>query len=322
MRCQLLLLFALAACNGEPVSEFGLPESDDEMISIPADDDGSDLLAVIDEGLATAGKGPDLRRFVLIRSVDRHDPRMPDAGFHFVVGAGVKLPAGSIRARRVWSTSGEVDGDNAELQRYAISIGIERGAMRPFSPAVTETVERICGALAREETGLKLHPDCVMAMGEAPFAKHHDAAADERLLAAAARAHVPLPTPDGNLTIHGGERARTVAYELRTSAVGREIGMMMRKQFDGPNRGMLFIYPHKAQRRFWMRNCFIPIDLAYIKNGKIIQIERMTAQPGVVTDRLPRYESISAIRYVLEMPDGWFGRNGVGVGAKVDGLPK
>lgn len=316
----LLLALLLAACNGaEPAGGEALPASDEEVVSIPADDDGSALLAAIDQGLATAGKSADMRRFVLIRALDRHDPRLPDTAFHFVVGAGVKLPEGAIRVRRSWSTSGEVHGDNAELQRYAVAVGIERGAPRPYSPAVIETVSRICGALARPELGLGLHPDCVVAMGEVPFTKPHDADADERAVAAAARTRVPVPTPAGNLRIDG---RLTVPYELRNTSIGREVGMMLRRHPDGGNRGMLFVYPHKAQRRFWMRNCFLPLDLAYIKNGKVIQIETMSAQPGVPTADLPRYESITAVRYVLEMPAGWFAGNGVAVGAAVEGLPE
>jgi uncharacterized membrane protein (UPF0127 family) len=275
------------------------------------------LLAAIDRGLATRGKGPDLRRFVLIRSIDRHDPRLPDSAFHFVVGAGVKLPEGAIRVRRSWSTSGEVDGDNAELQRYAIAVGIERGAPRPYSPVVIETVSRICGALARPEFGLQLHPGCVVSMGEVPFTRPNEVDADERPVAAAARTRVPLPTPSGNLKIDG---RLTVAYELRDTTVGREIGMMLRRQFDGENRGMLFVYPHKAQRRFWMRNCFIPIDLAYIKHGRIEEIVTMPPQPGIPTADLPAYESNTAVRYALEMPGGWFVDHGVVVGDAIEGL--
>ncbi|MHC4937855.1 MAG: DUF192 domain-containing protein [Planctomycetota bacterium] len=319
MRWHLTILLAFVACNGEPVEETGLPETDGEIVSIPADDDGSALLAVIDEGLSTPGRGPDLCWFVLIRALDRHDPRIPDTGYHFVVGAGVNLPAGSIRARRVWSTAGVVDGANSELDKFSVAVAIERRAPRPYPEAVTQAVGRICEALVSR--GVKLHPDCVLAMGEVPFSRHHDADADERILAAAARTRVPVPTPDGNMTVHGAE-ARTVAYELRDTDVGRNVGMMMRKRFDGENRGMLFVYPHRASRRFWMRNCFVPMDLAYIKNGKIVQIERMSPQPGVPEDRLPRYESITAIRYVLEVPSGWFARNGVAVGARVEGLPQ
>ena len=319
MRVLLTGLLFLAACNGDRVAGASLPASDEEIVSIASGDDGSELLVAIENGLATAGKGPDMRRFVLIRSLDRHDPRIPDTAYHFVVGAGVQLPEGAIRVRRAWTTSGEVDGDNSELQRYAVAIGIERGAPRPYSAAVIEAVSRICGALARPEFGLDLHPDCIIAMGEVPFARLHEADADERLVAAAARTRVPVPTPAGNLRI---DDRLTVAYDLRDTSVGRETGMMLRRRFDGENRGMLFVYPHKAQRRFWMRNCFIPIDLAYIKNGAIVQIETMAAAAGIPTPDLPRYESVTAVRYVLEMPSGWFAANGVAVGARVDGLPE
>jgi len=317
MRAAALLLF-FAACHGEPVD--GDPAGrNDGTILIPADADDAALLDAIDRGLATPGKGPDLRRFVLIRSLDRHDPRLPDSALHFVVGAGARMPEGSIRVRRSWSTSGEVDGSNEELQNYAVAIGIERGAPRPFSPAVVEMVSRICGALARPEFGLELHPDAVVAMGEVPFTNPHTVDAAERRLAAAARTHVPVPLPDGSLTIAG---EHTVAYERRDTTVGRQVGLMLRRGFDGDNRGMLFVYPHRANRGFWMRNCLVPIDIAYIKNGEIVQIETMEPKPGVPTGDLPRFESVTPVRYVLEMPGGWFRERGVERGAAVEGLPE
>jgi len=318
-RAALFLILALTACNGDPTGDRSAPASDDESVFIPADDDGRALQAVIDAGLSAEGKGPDLRRFVLIRAIDRHDPRVPDSAFHFVVGAGVELPAGSIRARRVWSTAGEVDGDNSELQKFSVAVGVERGAPRPFGPEVVDAVGRICAALVRPETGLQIHPDCVVAMSEVPFARPHELGVDEELLARAARTRVAKPMPHGTLGIDG---APPVAYELRDTPIGREIGMMMRRSFDGENRGMLFVYPHKANRRFWMRNCLIPIDLAYIKGGEIVQIETMPAQAGVPTADLPRYESITPVRYVLEMPAGWFAQHGVAPGAGVTGLPE
>ena len=97
---------------------------------------------------------------------------------------------------------------------------------------------------------------------------------------------------------------------------------MIRRRFDGENRGMLFVYPHRAQRNFWMRNCFVPIDLAYIYKGKIDQIhEAMEPQAGKPRREFIHHPSDSFIRYALEMPAGWFQENGLGKGTIVEGLP-
>lgn len=323
MRWFAFLVLLLSACNNDVLesadpsgSSRGQSPGDlGDMFSIPADDDGQGLSRAIDEGLNTQGKGDDHWRFVLIRAIDRHDTRLPDEAFHFVVGAGVEMEPGGIRARRVWSNGGQFHGDNSELERCGVAIGIERGATRPYSEEVTDAVARICEALARR---IDLHPDCVVAMEEVPFARQSEFDSAERRVAAIARARVPVPPVVGTLIVGGVK----VEYEKRDTTAGREIGMMLRKRFDGENRGMLFVYPHRAQRRFWMRNCLIPMDLAYIKKGRIEQIENMDAQAGVPTGGLPRYESITPIRFVLEMPSGWFAKNSVAVGAAVTGLPK
>ncbi|MEM8884131.1 MAG: DUF192 domain-containing protein [Planctomycetota bacterium] len=327
MRPIVLLAFLIACTNGtdgtdepaeQPGEGGGEARARNDVVTIPAEDDGTRLRAVIDRGLQTSGKGPDLVRFVVIRAADRHDARTPNAAFHFVIGDGVELEAGAIEARHIWSNSGQIDGRNEELERYGISIAVERGATQPFSPIVVERTRRIVDALLAR---VPIHPDCVVAMGEVPFAKDHAADGAERALAEAVRRDLPVPKPDGTIGIVVGETTHDVAYERRDTTIGREVGMMMRKRFDGTDRGMLFIYPHRAQRRFWMRNCFIPMDLAYIKNGRIVQIEKMAAQPGVPTGSLPRYESITPVRMVLEMPEGWFAQHGIREGATVTDLP-
>ena len=80
------------------------------------------------------------------------------------------------------------------------------------------------------------------------------------------------------------------------------------------DRGMLFEYQHRAHRNFWMKNCRIPIDLAYIREGKIEQIHTMEAQFGAAHQHLRWYPSQAAIKFALEMPAGWFERAGVRVG--------
>ena len=115
----------------------------------------------------------------------------------------------------------------------------------------------------------------------------------------------------------GGRRIE-VACEYRNTDVGRYVGLMLRRGFDGENRGMLFEYPHRAYRNFWMFNCFMPIDLAYIRDGRIEQLLTMKAEPDVPSGELRRYASSAAVRFVLEMPAGWFEKNGIRVGDAVE----
>jgi len=314
-------LVALLACNGErlmPADQAAeLPGTDDEFMSIPAGASAAEFAKILDEALDTPGKGPDNWRFVVIRAMDRHDAVMPNSGMHVVVGAGGELPLGSMRIRRAWLTSGTVDGSNAQLERWAIAIAVERGAAQPFAPEVAEAIKQFVSAIAPR---IGLHPEAIVAMGEVPFTRDHSSDAAERALAAEVRASLRPPAPTGKLTIVTTEKRIPVTFERRDTNIGRRTGMMMRKHFDGTDQGMLFVYPHRAQRRFYMRNCFIPIDLAYIKFGRIEMIVTMPPRPGIPTEDLPGYESNTPVRYALEMPSGWFAKHGVVAGDKVEGL--
>ncbi|MBL7222186.1 MAG: DUF192 domain-containing protein [Phycisphaerae bacterium] len=80
--------------------------------------------------------------------------------------------------------------------------------------------------------------------------------------------------------------------------------------------GMLFMYPKAGPRAYCMRDCLIPLDIAFIDSDlRIVNIYTMVAEP----DRRGRvtYSSRGDAQYVLEVSAGGFGRNGVVEGAKV-----
>ena len=209
-----------------------------------------------------------------------------------------------------------IEGSNEEFQTLGVAVMVERGAPRPFEPEVVSAVTAFCEALTAR---VPVHPDCVVAMGEIPYTRDHPANDDEIALAAAARERVKIPETDGRATItkKNGETI-DITYETRATSNGRRIGMMMRKRFDGKQRGMLFIYPWRASRWFWMRNCFVEIDLAYIREGRIEQILTMKPEAGTKPSEIPHYESNAAVRYALEMPGGWFESHGVRKGDAVE----
>jgi uncharacterized membrane protein (UPF0127 family) len=324
VRAGLLLLLFLAgscaaACGKKPPEAASpvAPPSDDEAVVLPPGASRDALLDAVDEGLRTPGKGPDFAWFVVARAHDRHGPETRENAFHVLVGAGVAMPAGTLRIRRSWLTSGEIDGVNEEPQRLGISVAVERGSPRPFPPETVEAVRAFCEALRAR---VPLHADCVLAMGEIPYTRPHEADPDERALAAAAREALAPPAADATVTIHAGGRSIRVACERRATPNAISVGMMFRRRFDGEDRGMLFEYPHRDYRRFWMRNVFIPIDVAYVRDGAVAQIQRMAPAAGTPSADIPFYPSDAAVRHALEMPAGWFERNGVGIGARVEGL--
>jgi uncharacterized protein len=89
-------------------------------------------------------------------------------------------------------------------------------------------------------------------------------------------------------------------------------GMMFRKSM-GEHEAMLFIFtrPHRAS--FFMRNTSVPLSCAYIDSeGTILELHDMKP-----LDETPIEASSGNVQYVLEVKQGWFERNKVGVGAVV-----
>ncbi|MFW6026126.1 MAG: DUF192 domain-containing protein [Candidatus Woesearchaeota archaeon] len=60
--------------------------------------------------------------------------------------------------------------------------------------------------------------------------------------------------------------------EIADDASSREEGLMFRKSIP-EDEGMLFIFDYPQYLTFWGRNTFIPLDIAFIKNNKIINID-------------------------------------------------
>lgn len=118
-------------------------------------------------------------------------------------------------------------------------------------------------------------------------------------------------TEDGLIIIKVG--GIHVNVELAQTHEEQDRGLMYREYLP-QNQGMLFVYPYEQPLSFWMRNTFIPLDIAFIdKNGMIVSIQSMEA-----LNEEKRYVSPIPAQYALEMIQGWFKRNGVTVGAHVE----
>ena len=111
-----------------------------------------------------------------------------------------------------------------------------------------------------------------------------------------------------------GREAR-LPVEIAKDARAHAQGLMGRERL-GENAGMLFVYEGDARRFFWMKNTRIPLSLAFIdKSGEVLEIIHL--QPHKPGTRVPSYRSRNKVRRVLEVNQGWFLRNGFGLGARV-----
>ena len=84
----------------------------------------------------------------------------------------------------------------------------------------------------------------------------------------------------------------------------------------GPGEGMLFVYPDKGRRTFWMRGMLIAIDIIWLDNNRIIHIEHRVPPPapGTPPGQLPTYVSPEPANGVLEIATGRAAALGIRVG--------
>jgi len=90
-----------------------------------------------------------------------------------------------------------------------------------------------------------------------------------------------------------------------------EIGLMHRKSMP-TNEGMLFVFPDKQERCFWMKNTLMPLTIAFLADdGTLLQTEDMQA------GSLASHCSKQPVRYALEMNLGWFKQRGLQPGTRL-----
>ena len=117
---------------------------------------------------------------------------------------------------------------------------------------------------------------------------------------------------------------KIINVEIADTRERRIKGLSGREELK-EDSGMLFVFPDSDRRIFWMKDCLMDLDIAYIDNNRIIrEIYTMKKEPLNIPDNvLKAYPSKSGnIMYVLEMNAGWFKRNEVIKGNKVEILHK
>ena len=81
------------------------------------------------------------------------------------------------------------------------------------------------------------------------------------------------------------------------------------------DQGMYFPLPKKMVATFWMKKMYIPIDIIWISNNKIIGIEHNVPPPNNINDtNLPTYSPLEPIDAVLELPAGTSQKLNINIG--------
>jgi len=123
------------------------------------------------------------------------------------------------------------------------------------------------------------------------------------------------PSPDGlhPISLDG----LGLKVELARTRAEKTLGLSGRTSL-AEGRGMLFLYPDRRVRTFWMAGMKISIDLLWLKGGEVVGVEsRLPApepgqRPRSVTSPVP-------VDAVLEVPAGWAVRHRIGPGSRMTG---
>jgi len=134
--------------------------------------------------------------------------------------------------------------------------------------------------------------------------------------APAAVAETPVATAtektgDAYFPIQVGEKAVRVQIALTLPEMQRGL---MGRAFIAADEGMVFLYEEPQEMNFWMRNTPTPLDIGFFRaDGTLGEIFQMYP-----FDETPVASSGADYTLALEVNQGWFAKNEVKPGAKIN----
>jgi hypothetical protein len=84
----------------------------------------------------------------------------------------------------------------------------------------------------------------------------------------------------------------------------------------GENQGMLFVFPDKQVRSFWMKEMLFPLDIIWLDGNRIVKISANLPPEGMAPSKA--YSSDLPVNYVLEVNAGWVNRAGIKIGEQIN----
>jgi len=115
----------------------------------------------------------------------------------------------------------------------------------------------------------------------------------------------PRPEQGHAWVIFGSD---TVDAEVADSPDEHAQGLMFRERLD-PGQGMLFVFDAERTQVFYMRNTYVPLDIAFLDGAQVI-VDIQQMEP--LTEDL--HQSARPAMYALEVPQGWFATGEIQVG--------
>ncbi len=117
-----------------------------------------------------------------------------------------------------------------------------------------------------------------------------------------------------NLTIvkQNGQSIKLKAMVADT--IGERAQGLMGVEKLGENESMLFIFPHSEQRRMWMENTLIPLDMLFVSNEK----EIFNFSENTVPLSRDLIHSVGPAMYVVEVNAGFVKKHGIKRGDRIE----
>lgn len=100
----------------------------------------------------------------------------------------------------------------------------------------------------------------------------------------------------------------SVKLEIADTNAKRQAGLMARKSLP-PNQGMLFLFDKQEKPVFWMKDCLIPLDIIFIRKGKVVLIYKNL--PPCKVEPCEYYPSVEFVDSVLEVNAGFADKHGI-----------
>ena len=106
---------------------------------------------------------------------------------------------------------------------------------------------------------------------------------------------------------------KVVNLQIAALPQEQQMGLMHRRDLKADD-GMVFVFPAPQRMSFYMRNTPTPLTIGYFDEAGVLR-EKYDMHP---LDETPVPSRSTQIQFCVEMQQGWYDRNGVKPGAKLD----
>ena len=114
-----------------------------------------------------------------------------------------------------------------------------------------------------------------------------------------------------------GRPVTTIHAEVARDPATQRQGLMERHELAA-DAGMLFLMPEERVQKFWMKNCYITLDMIFADHsGRVVHVAHDAQPCPAMRVDCPTYSSEVPAAVVLEVPGGTAERLGIGSGSRL-----